>query len=290
MDRIDGPPEESDPQPSADFLAFVRDAMTKDSDGSLTRFLELSPDDAALVLACAAARRVEALCRALFGGPYLSARVQGDEYLYQGLRTNLLTLLDQSAEFAEARNIVLAELSPTLPHDPEPMYDMDWQYGIEPACRKLNAELMRLAITRRVSPFEPGPDLFFDPWDKAIAVAREIIAKAERKFAAEHGLPIPGMANSANGKATTDVNPPTAGDQRRAPRRQGRIPVCLPYKTAQRVWWELTDDSAPGKPTQQDFCDRLTALGFPMSPRTLRDRIGAWRQGGLVWEPPRPAD
>lgn len=290
MDRIDGPPEESDTQPSPEFLEFVRDAMANGSDGSLTRFLGLSPANGSLMMACATARRIEALCRALFGGPYLSARVQGDEYMYQSLRANLLTLLADSAEFAEARNIVLADLPPTLPHDPEPMYDMEWQYGIEPACRKLEAELMRLAIARGVSPFESGPDLFFEPWDKSIEVAREIMATAERKFAAEHGLPIPGVADSENGDVTSAVTAPTAGDPRRAPRRQGRIPVPLSYRTAQRVWWELTDDSAPRKPTQQELCDRLAALGFPMSPRTLRDRIAAWRQDGLTWEPPRPAD
>ncbi|MDP9359292.1 MAG: hypothetical protein M3R02_29205 [Chloroflexota bacterium] len=291
MDSVDHDAESSDPEPSPGFLAFLRESLANDPDGSFKRFLELPPDDSLLVLACGTSRRIESLCRALFGGPYLSARVQGDEYLYQHLRTTLISHLSDNAEYAQAKNIVLTEFPATLPYDPDPMYDVDWTYEIEPACRKLEAELMRVAVARGVHPYDPGVDVLFQAHDKSIAAVKEIMGNANRKVAIEHGLPVPGQPDQgAGGAASARPSPSTEERQRSPRRRQGRTPVRLAYEVAQRVWWELADDVAPGKPNQQEFCDRLTAIGYPMSPRTLRDRIGGWRRDGLAWEPPRPTN
>lgn len=101
---------------------------------------------------------------------------------------------------------------------------------------------------------------------------------------------VPVSTTAASGVVVAaETTSTTTGRRQRPPRRSGRTPIRLPYDTAQQVWWELADDSAPRKPNQHDFCDRLTSLGYPMSPRTLRDRIGAWRQEGRTWEPPRPS-
>ncbi len=288
MDSPDHDAESSDPEPSPGFLAFIREALATDTDGSVKQFLERPPDAVLLVLACGTMQRIEGLCRALFAGPYLSARVQGDEYLYQHLRTTLISQLSDDKDLARAKNIVLAELPATLPYEPDPMYDIDWTYQIEPACRKLEAELVRVAVAKGVNPYDDGADIFFDTADKSIAAVKDIMTEAHRKFATKHNLSAPDERSRPRADAAPVHRTPPSEEGLRPRRRQGRAPVPLAYEVAQRVWWELADDVAPSKPNQSEFCDRLTALGYPMSPRTLRDRIAVWRRDRLVWEPPRP--
>ncbi|MDP9367224.1 MAG: hypothetical protein M3Q03_02930 [Chloroflexota bacterium] len=288
MDSVDHDAESSDLELSPGLQAFIRESLANDTDGSFKTFLERPLDNVLLVLACGTARRIESLCRALFGGPYLTSRMQGDEYLYQQMRTSLVALLSDDEQLEPAKNIVLTDLPATLPYDPDPTYDMDWTYQIEPACRKLEAELMRVAVARGVHPYDPGVDVLFQTHDKGIAYVKEIMGTANVKVATECGLPVPGQADPGGGEGAPARPNQSTEERQPPPRRGGRRPVSLTYDVAQRVWWELADDVAPGKPNQQEFCDRLTALGYPMSPRTLRDRIAAWRRDGLTWEPPRP--
>jgi hypothetical protein len=282
MDSPDHDAASSDPEPSPEVLAFIRQSLANDTDGSVKTFLERPLDDVLLVLACGTTRRIEGLCRALFGGPYLSARIQGDEYLYQHLRTTLISQLSDDEDLVRAKTIAVTELPATLPYEPGSMYDMDWTYQIEPTCRKLEAEVMRVAVAKGVNPYDDGADIFFDTVVKSIACVKEIMADAHRQFAAKHGLPAPGERSRPWPDSAPALGVPLSEERPR--RRQGRTPVRLAYEVAQRVWWELADDVAPGKPNQQEFCDRLTALGYPMSPRTLRDRIAVWRRDGLVWD------
>jgi hypothetical protein len=214
--------------------------------------------------------------------------VQGDEYLYQHLRSDLISVLSGNDDYQHAKNIVLHELSETLPCEADPVYDIDWTYGIEPVCRKIEAELMRLAVARRIDPFDPGADFMFATADRSIAEVNEVMTKAHREFAEKHGLTMAGMVEKRESQPADGNSQLLRRDRQREQRRKGRTPVALSYDVAQQVWWDLADDLLPQKPTQQDLCDRLTSLGLPMSPRTLRVRIGAWRRHGLIWEPPRP--
>ncbi len=183
MASSDNDVESTASKPTPEVLAFIRQSLASDTDGSVKTFLERPLDDVLLVLACGTTRRIEGLCRALFGGPYLSARVQGDEYLYQHLRTTLISHLSDNKDLARAKTIAVTELPATLPYEPDPMYDMDWTYQIEPACRKLEAELIRVAVAKGVNPYDDGADIFFDTADKSIAAVKDIMTEAHRKFA-----------------------------------------------------------------------------------------------------------
>lgn len=69
---------------------------------------------------------------------------------------------------------------------------------------------------------------------------------------------------------------------------KGRPAVQVSFEEAVAVWWELSDEYAPRKPTQEDVCDRLAERGTHIAVRTLRQRIYNWRQEGHRWPGPRP--
>lgn len=72
------------------------------------------------------------------------------------------------------------------------------------------------------------------------------------------------------------------------PAIKGRPAVQVSFEEAVAVWWELSDEYAPRKPTQEDVCDRLAERGTHIAVRTLRQRIYNWRQEGHRWPGPRP--
>jgi hypothetical protein len=57
------------------------------------------------------------------------------------------------------------------------------------------------------------------------------------------------------------------------------------YEIAADAWWYLYDADKKA-PTQQHLIDRLTYLGYPISTRTLRNRIAEWQAAGKTWPPP----
>ncbi|MDP9358439.1 MAG: hypothetical protein M3R02_24755 [Chloroflexota bacterium] len=247
MDSPDNDVESTASKPTPEVLAFIRQSLANYTDGSVKTFLERPLDDVLLVLACGTTRRIEGLCRALFGGPYLSARVQGDEYLYQHLRTTLISHLSDNKDLVRAKTIAVTELPATRPYEPDPMYDMDWTYQIEPACRKLEAELMHVAVAKGVNPYDGGSDIFYDTLVKSIACVKDIMADAHRKFVAKHGLAAPGERSRPWPDSAQALGVPLSVERPRPRprRRRGRTPVRLAYEVAQRVWWELADDVAP---------------------------------------------
>lgn len=68
----------------------------------------------------------------------------------------------------------------------------------------------------------------------------------------------------------------------------GRPAASVDYDTAVQAWWDLADDMAPRRPTQQDVCDRLAEIGVHIAVRTLRQRVFNWRREGHRWPGPRP--
>lgn len=85
-----------------------------------------------------------------------------------------------------------------------------------------------------------------------------------------------------------DQDEPSIPVTPRQPSSPGRPKAIIEYETAVQIWWDLSDDLAPRKPSQQDFCDRLAEMGVHIAARTLRQRISEWRRDGHVWPGPRP--
>jgi hypothetical protein len=67
--------------------------------------------------------------------------------------------------------------------------------------------------------------------------------------------------------------------------RRGRPATPVTYEIATDAWWHLYNADTKA-PTQQHLIDRLTFLGFPISTRTLRNRIAEWQANGQPWPPP----
>lgn len=68
----------------------------------------------------------------------------------------------------------------------------------------------------------------------------------------------------------------------------GRPTANVDYETAVRAWWDLSDEMAPKRPTQQDVCDRLAQTGTHIAVRTFRQKVFNWRREGRRWPGPRP--
>lgn len=85
-----------------------------------------------------------------------------------------------------------------------------------------------------------------------------------------------------------DHDEPSIPAKPRQPSPPGRPKASIEYETAVRIWWDLSDDLAPRKPSQQEFCDRLAETGVHIAARTLRQRISEWRRDGHTWPGPRP--
>jgi hypothetical protein len=77
-------------------------------------------------------------------------------------------------------------------------------------------------------------------------------------------------------------------------RGAGRPSVKTPAARISQIYWEMAgeeDELDPWKPirppTQKEVCDRLSALGEPISPNTLRKIL---RGAAMPWPPPRLPD
>jgi hypothetical protein len=217
------------------------------------------------------------------GGPWVTVRIEGDEYLYQSLLVPLFKNLQDDSGFETALGIAQRLLPESLPTDDA---DLEWEYGLKAGISELQGVLIRLCVQEHINPYEPGADLFFVAQDEAINLLGEKSRKANKDFY-RRNLSLqtqqPGLsrANPKPGEATQV-------------RSLGRRPVALDYESTRRIWWELVDSfeetGETRKPNQSDLCERLTSEGISVAPRTLRERIRTWRSSGSRWPPPRPAE
>lgn len=224
-------------------------------------------------LALAVLQRIRRLWHLLFGRQWFASRGWGDEEFYQRLRTGLLAQLDRKPEYDEVKQQALDVLPEMLPTSDELIaLDDDIRAMYEANFQRLEARLIQLALSECVDPDTRNVAALLVTHDDYLRHMEIEVNKTYDRALRRYGLP--------------PHEPRRAEPKSKSSGKGGRRAVELSYETAQYVWWEMYDEDLR-KPTQQEFCDRLTAQGYPMSPRTLRVRIRTWRESGLTWEPPR---
>jgi hypothetical protein len=268
---------------SIEWLDRASEILASDKDGSFLRFVSLSTRAQRLVTACACLRHIETLFRAIMGGPWVTVRKEGDEYLYQSLLMPLLKSLQDEPGFETALEITQRILPESLPTDDA---DLEWEYGLQAGISKLQGVLMRLCVQEHTNPYEPGADLFFVAQDEAINLLGEITHKANQDFYRRD------LSPQVDQPGSSLANPKQ--DEAAQARSLGRRPIALDYESTRRTWWELVDSFEESgetrKPNQIDLCERLTSEGTSIASRTLRKQIRMWRSNGSQWPPPRPTE
>lgn len=245
------------------------------SDEVVQRLQSVDAQTASIPIARAALQRIRDLWIMLFGNPWFSLRYDGfDEVIYQNLRRGLLAQLDRSPQYADAKLNALDTLPDILPTDSDlTLFDEEIRQHYDSEFQRLDALLIQLALAEDVNPDPRNVDALFVTHDDYLRQLRDLVAKDSNTAQKQFAHPLPAQPRIP---AKPHRSKPT-----------GRRKVPLPYEAAQTAWWDMSDEMLR-PPTQAEFCDRLTELGYPMSARTLRERIRKWRHQGLDWDPPRP--
>lgn len=264
---------------SFDFYKHVDDILLSEGDGALRRFLSLPLSKTRVVVCCAIVRRLKAMLKAMYGGPFVSVRWDGDEWLYQCLYAPLMKNLQ-----GDGLQSALAKASAILPEslpDGEEAPEL-WEYGLKTGLNALEAELMRRCVAEVVDPYHhgAGADVFFVAQDDAIKKLQAESKRLNKHFHEKLMRP-------------ASVAEPT----NRAPRgkpagRIGRPTVDIDPGVVAKTYWsmrdEYLDEGESRDPTQKEVCERLTELGHRLSEKTMRRILRA--AGILEWPPPRPEE
>jgi hypothetical protein len=261
------------------------------------RLGRMDAERARLPLALAILDRIRRLWRIIFGQRYLAARFAGDELLYQKLRKSLFAQLDHAAS-SKVRKLAREALPEMLPTSDELIYWDSEIYSLyESEFQRLEAALIQLALSVDIEPDTRGVAALFVTHDDYLNKLEQVATHEYDRALQRSGFRPKLTASERSGASTTQPQPQQqeilTGDHSSSERtnrrpRIGRKSVPLSYETAQRVWWEMMDEYEPERPSQADFCDRLSGLGIPLSARTLRVRISEWRGQNHFWPPPRP--
>ena len=176
-------------------------------------FIDVSPEDAWLPLSLALLERLHRLRMVVCGGSHVAERVNGDEYLYQVMRTSLFNVLGHSIYVMGTREIVSEKLPIRLPTSGELLqfgyqekYDAENDYEImhqalisdaveleitpdtrtvEDALKSFDAQLSRIALTHFQNMFIRAEDL--ELTDREIEQLRGSIRTEQRKL--RNGIP-----------------------------------------------------------------------------------------------------
>lgn len=235
---------------------------------------ELSPllwNEPDLRICFAMMRRFRALVEAICTGPWLVVRCAGDEHLFEGLRQALLRHLTDRPELLEWGRIYIPDALP----DAGEIDDWGWAVAADTAAAE--DKIKRLAVPRQRYSEEPGPTTRFLAVDSAIRAIENHARLANKQYW------VALRASTAPGDRSAGL-PHT----RRVSRR-GRPAVKIPPERFSEIFWqmrdELHDEGETRDPTQDEVCERLTALGLRVGAATMRRIL---RDAGVQgWPPPR---
>ena len=248
---------------------------------------EARPPGAGLSIALLAARRIDRIFaevirddemrstaeqRAVFlieRRALLRALYSRDEYDNVAIR--LFTLLPESLTM-ETSTLVL------------PAYPLVAREGLLRAMDELRREAARLGEREEVLEGSFLPDTWYSMREQ-----RRYDALVTGTSSSIRTSQVPDVEHDTPGDTDpSDQNEPSTAATTRHPTPPGRPKASIEYETAVQLWWDLSDDLAPRKPSQQEFCDRLAETGVHIAARTLRQRISEWRRDGHAWPGPRP--
>jgi hypothetical protein len=186
--------------------------------------------------------------------------------------------LESEPAFASALAVVEQALPAALPNENAvwQTWRANWQSGVA----RVEDELLRLGAQEGVQPFNPEVGAFLMAQDASVNDVETLFRIANESWRNQRS------SDAANQKPQMLE----AGRMTRPRARpSGRRPVALDYKTAARIWQEMTteyDELGESRgPNQTDLSVRLTGLGIPISRRTLQERIKNWRANGYPWPP-----
>jgi hypothetical protein len=155
---------DGNPELSAEFLTFTKQAYESDPTGPFAQFLKMEPKQCASLNAAAALRRVVTLLRLVLDRDDAPLRFEADEFVYQGLIPSIRELSGM-LELPEIGETITKSLPESLEISRRSWTPTCWRDVVEPALAHLTSELHILCAGNRVSPYHPGPDVLLTAQD-----------------------------------------------------------------------------------------------------------------------------
>ena len=215
----------------------------------------------------------------LFGHPWFSTRAPNDEEFYQRLRFGLFAQLRDRTGYEQAWAIAQDVVPEELPTSDDLVGIDDEIYSFyKGGFQRLDAELIRLALTESIDPDVRNADAYYVTFDD---VLNKLEPEADAMYT-RHARRLRLLEQKPEAKE--------AGSSK--PDRVGRPSIILDYATAQWNWWQMCDEyeerGERRRPGQREFCEWLAPKGIHIGDRSLRTHIRHWRSQALSWSPPRP--